>query len=153
MILQEKIQKKAEEYGQLAAVFLEGAKFALENQWISVDDKMPYEYPEILASRDTTVPILTKTERLGYFVQNMYYIEHRNEWEFSEGGGVESWMPILKTTKRIGDKTIKRTKEEIEKLQRYMNRIFPYYYRDNSIREGIKSIVNAIPKMNIFYKL
>lgn len=39
-----------------------------------------------------------------------------------------------------------RTKEEIEKLQRYMNRIFPYYYRDNSIREGIKSIVNAIPK-------
>ena len=41
---------------------------------------------------------------------------------------------------------MKRTKEEIEKLQRYMNRIFPYYYRDNSIREGIKNIVNAIPK-------
>ena len=38
-----------------------------------------------------------------------------------------------------------RTREEIEKLQRYMNRIFPYY-RDNSIREGIKNIVNAIPK-------
>ena len=94
MTLQEKIQKKAEEYGELASVFLEGAKFALENQWISVDDKMPYEYPEILASRDTTVPILTKTERLGYFVQNMYYIEHRNKWEFSEGGGIESWMPI-----------------------------------------------------------
>ena len=51
-----------------------------------------------------------------------------------------------RTTKRIGDKTMKRTKEEIEKLQRYMNRIFPYYYRDNSIREGIKSVVNAIPK-------
>ena len=39
-----------------------------------------------------------------------------------------------------------RTKEEREKLQRYMNRIFPYYYRDNAIREGIKNIVNAIPK-------
>ena len=45
---------------------------------------------------------------------------------------------------------MKRTKEEIEKLQRYMNRIFPYYYRDNSIREGIKSIVNAIPKWIYF---
>lgn len=32
MILQEKIQKKAEEYGKLAPIFLEGAKFALENQ-------------------------------------------------------------------------------------------------------------------------
>lgn len=38
MTLQENIQKKAEEYGKLASVFLEGAKFALENQWISVDD-------------------------------------------------------------------------------------------------------------------
>ena len=64
---------------------------------------MPYEYPELLVSRDTTVPILTKTERLGYFVQNMYYIEHRNEWEFSKGGDVESWMPIPKLPKRIGD--------------------------------------------------
>ena len=41
MILQEKIQKKAEGYGKLAPVFLEGAEFALENQWISVDDELP----------------------------------------------------------------------------------------------------------------
>ena len=39
-----------------------------------------------------------------------------------------------------------RTREEIEKLQRYMNRIFPYYYKDDVGREGIKNIVNAIPK-------
>lgn len=32
MILQEKIQKKAERYGQLAPAFIEGAKFAIENQ-------------------------------------------------------------------------------------------------------------------------
>ena len=41
MTLQEKIQKKAEEYGQLAPVFLEGAKLALENQWISVNERLP----------------------------------------------------------------------------------------------------------------
>ena len=44
MILQEKIKKEAEGYGKLAPAFIEGAKFVLENQWISVDDKMPYEY-------------------------------------------------------------------------------------------------------------
>lgn len=34
MTLQEKIQKKAEGYGELAHTFLQGAKFALENQRI-----------------------------------------------------------------------------------------------------------------------
>ena len=43
MILQEKIQKKAEGFGKLAPVFLEGARFALENQWISVNERLPPE--------------------------------------------------------------------------------------------------------------
>ena len=43
MTLQEKVQKKAEEYGKFASVFLEGAKFALENQWISVNERLPSE--------------------------------------------------------------------------------------------------------------
>lgn len=32
MIIQEKIQKKAEGFGKLVPAFLEGAEFALENQ-------------------------------------------------------------------------------------------------------------------------
>ena len=44
MILQEKIKKEAEDYGIVGHAFIEGAKFELEKQWISVDDKMPYEY-------------------------------------------------------------------------------------------------------------
>ena len=43
MTLEEKIQKKAEGYGKLAPAFLEGAKFALENQWISVNERLPPE--------------------------------------------------------------------------------------------------------------
>ena len=93
MTVQEKIKKEADGYGKLAPAFIEGAKFALENQWISVDDKMPYEYTELLMNQDTTVPILTKTERLGYFVQYMYYSPTQG-WRFTEGGGVEYWMPI-----------------------------------------------------------
>ena len=43
MILQEKIKKEAEGYGKLAPAFIEGAKFALENQWISVNERLPPE--------------------------------------------------------------------------------------------------------------
>ena len=49
MTLQEKIQKKAEGYGKLAPVFLEGAKFVLENQWISVEEDLPYNHEELLS--------------------------------------------------------------------------------------------------------
>ena len=49
MIIQEKIKNKAEYYGKLAPAFLEGAKFALENQWISVDDDLPCNHEELLS--------------------------------------------------------------------------------------------------------
>lgn len=48
MTLQEKIQKKAEGFGKLAPAFLEGAKFALENQWISVNEDLPCNHKELL---------------------------------------------------------------------------------------------------------
>lgn len=41
MTIEEKIQKKAKEYGELAQIFIEGAEFALDNQWISVDEDLP----------------------------------------------------------------------------------------------------------------
>ena len=43
MALDEKIQKKAEGFGKLAPAFIEGAEFALENQWISVNERLPPE--------------------------------------------------------------------------------------------------------------
>ena len=56
MTLQEKIQKKAEGYGQLAPAFLEGAEYALENQWISVEDDLPCNHQELI---DTNKPYFT----------------------------------------------------------------------------------------------
>ena len=41
MTLQEKIKKEAEGYGKLAPAFIEGAEFALNNQWISVNERLP----------------------------------------------------------------------------------------------------------------
>ena len=43
MTLQEKIKKEAEGYGKLAPAFIEGAEFALNNQWISVNERLPPE--------------------------------------------------------------------------------------------------------------
>lgn len=48
MALDEKIQKKAEGFGKLAPAFIEGAKFALKNQWISVKDKLPPTSDELI---------------------------------------------------------------------------------------------------------
>lgn len=55
-MIQEKIQKKAERFGKLAPAFLEGAKFALENQWISVKDDLPCNHQELI---DSEMPMCT----------------------------------------------------------------------------------------------
>ena len=41
--MQEKIKKEAEGYGKLAPAFIEGARFALNNQWINVNERLPPE--------------------------------------------------------------------------------------------------------------
>ena len=50
MILQEKIKEKAKGYGQLAPAFLEGAEFAINEQWISVDDDLPCNHEELITA-------------------------------------------------------------------------------------------------------
>ena len=50
MILQENVKKKAEGFGKLAPVFIEGAEFALENQWISVEDDLPCNHKELMVT-------------------------------------------------------------------------------------------------------
>ena len=41
MTVQEKIKEKAKGYGIFGPMFLEGAEFALNNQWISVEEDLP----------------------------------------------------------------------------------------------------------------
>ena len=61
-IMQEKIQKKAKGYGKLAPVFLEGAKFALENQWISVNERLPPEEKDGLSIKVLVVSTKEKID-------------------------------------------------------------------------------------------
>ena len=60
MKLQEKIQKKAEGYGKLAPVFLEGAEYALNNQFISVKDKLPCDEKDLVIEFIKNVELRTK---------------------------------------------------------------------------------------------
>ena len=94
MIIQEKIQKKAEGFGKLAPVFLEGAEFALNNQWISVEDDLPCNHEELISpddKRDTTYVIALVH---GYIIlSKMYKLDGKWHWENDEP---THWFPIPK---------------------------------------------------------
>ena len=82
MILQEKIQKKAEGFGKLAPVFLEGAEFGLGNQWISIEDDLPCYHEELIIDEPLykrTKPIVCN-KPCGIRVDQMVYDMELNEW-------------------------------------------------------------------------
>ena len=96
MTLQEKIQKKSEGFGKLAPVFLEGAKFALDNQWINVDEDLPCNHQELTHSNYTDRVLVLS--RNGYSeVAFMCIIE--DVWEWNTLMQVSYWMPIPKLPK------------------------------------------------------
>ena len=99
MTLQEKIQKKAEGYGKLASVFLEGAKFALENQWISVDDDLPCYHEELLEDYNyETVAVIVKY-RYSTYPSSDYMRRDKGNWVWVRNCGITHWMPIPKPPK------------------------------------------------------
>ena len=102
MTLQEKIQKKAEGFGKLALVFLEGAEFALENQWISVDDDLPCNHEElmskdILFSHKETVRVLTLQSDGN--VETDFMVHYKGEWKWWSNRRHTHWFPIPKLPK------------------------------------------------------
>ena len=95
MTVQEKIQKKAEGFGKLAPVFLEGAKFALENQFVSVEDDLPCNHDELIIDEPLykrTKPIVCN-KPCGTRVDQMVYDISRNYWYWT-GETPTHWMPI-----------------------------------------------------------
>ena len=113
MILQEKIRKKAEGFGQLAPVFIEGAEFALENQWISVDDDLPCNYEELMSKyplrfyKKQTVNVLTLLPNGSVATDSMGYRERwwngrqwdGEKWEWDSLRRLTHWVPIPKLPK------------------------------------------------------
>lgn len=92
MILQEKIRKKAEGFGKLAPVFLEGAKFALENQFISVKDDLPCNHKELIRKNGLSTKRVIVIEDDGYFLDRMVF--SNNEWDWAYATIPLYWFPI-----------------------------------------------------------
>ena len=92
MTLQEKIQKKAERYGKLAPAFLEGAEFALNNQWISVEDDLPCNHQELLEAKYETKKVFVL--KTGGFPDVDYMLKINGQWTWSSYKSSKFWMPI-----------------------------------------------------------
>ena len=97
MILQEKIQNKAEGFGKLAPMFLEGAEFALNNQWISVEDDLPCNHEELLNAKCQTKEVFIL--RRGGFPDVDYMLKINGKWIWFDYKSPEFWMPIPKLQK------------------------------------------------------
>ena len=104
MILQDKIKQKADEFGKLAPVFLEGAKFALENQWISVKNDLPCNHKELL-SDDNQFCYEQVTK--GVIIKDLYgtvaitiMVKENNKLKWAFEWHVEYWMPIPELPKQ-----------------------------------------------------
>ena len=82
MILQEKIQNKAEGFGKLAPMFLEGAEFALNNQWISVEDDLPCNHEELLNAKCQTKEVFIL--KRGGFPDVDYMLKIDGKWIWFE---------------------------------------------------------------------
>ena len=92
MVLQEKIQKKAEGYGRLAPVFLESAKFALENQWISVEEDLPCNHKELIHTRYNLTTRYVVTNIQGFYHINRM-LKYMDKWVW-EIGKPTHWFSI-----------------------------------------------------------
>ena len=79
MILDEKIQKKAEGYGKLAPAFLEGADFALNNQWISVEEDLPCNHDELFINDDKKETKTVLSIINGYIMMSRMY-KPKHKW-------------------------------------------------------------------------
>ena len=67
MIIQKHIRKKAEGFGKLSPVFLEAADYALNNQWISVEDDLPCNHKELVIKSSPYTKRVMVIEDGGYY--------------------------------------------------------------------------------------
>ena len=94
MTLQEKIQNKAEGFGKLSPVFLEGAKFALENQWISVNDDLPCNHDELKPNSYATYKVIVLLNDGRIRETYMFY----DKW-VQYGKKITHWKPFIEPPK------------------------------------------------------
>ena len=99
MIAQKHIRKKAEGFGKLSPVFLEAADYALNNQWISVEDDLPCNHKELVIKGSPYTKRVIVIEDGGYYFDLMV-LSNNGEWKWLYSFHPTHWMPIPKIPKR-----------------------------------------------------
>ena len=100
MIIQEKIKKKSEGYGKLAPVFLEGADFVLNNQWISVEEDLSCNHDELFINDDKKETKTVLSIINGYIMMSRMY-KPKRKWRWDSEEQPTHWMPIPELPKEI----------------------------------------------------
>ena len=94
MILQKHIRKKAEGFGKLSLVFLEGAEFSLNNQWISVNDDLPCNHDELKPNSYATYKVIVLLNDGRIRETYMFY----DKW-VQYGKKITHWKPFIEPPK------------------------------------------------------
>ena len=101
MTIQEKIKKKAKGYGIFGPMFLEGAEFALNNQWINVEEDLPCNHEELISTEydKETIYVLVISKDAIADTDCMEYNGKEWRWQRNSFFGPTHWMPIPKLPK------------------------------------------------------
>ena len=95
MTREEKIISEAKKYFKddinCYDAFLYGVEFAEDNQWISVEDDLPCNHPELLTDDGCTKDVLVLSE--GYTTV-AFMINSPKDWHWLYSMQVTHWMPI-----------------------------------------------------------
>ena len=93
MIIQKHIRKKAEGFGKLSPVFLEAADYALNHQWISVEDDLPCNHKELVVKGTPYTKRVMVIEDGGFYFDLMV-LSNNGEWKWLYSFHPTHWAPI-----------------------------------------------------------
>ena len=85
-------------------MFLEGAKFALENQWISFEDDLPCNHDELFLTYND-IPFSTKRVLVITDIYTLFLCEMKKDddrgwiWNYLTKYKITHWFPIPKSPK------------------------------------------------------
>lgn len=77
-------------------IFIDGAKWALDSQWIDVSEELPYENHIWKHDDNATDMVLCESIKGTYFLDQMIRIERTGEWVWSKKDFIKAkkWMII-----------------------------------------------------------
>ena len=98
MTVQEKIKEKSKGYGIFGPMFLEGAEFALNNQWISVEDDLPCNNPNNIHFGFTNTVLVIDDENNTFIAFMVKDKDNKWFWDSADNFAflhhITHWMPI-----------------------------------------------------------